>query len=242
MGFTCKIFGHKWNGCKCERCGTTRDEGHNWVIVEGKCIEKCSVCGKERNIEHKWNGCKCERCGNVRNEYDRHNWVIVEGKCVKVCSICGREDFQYNAHHSLQAVPNKCQEKCTICGFTKDIEHQWANGICVRCGADINKGNSKISTPPLIWEVLEGNLEKVQTLLKGGAKVDVFYEETPLMAAARKGYDEKHIEIVKLLLAHGANVNATDIYGSSALRLAQRKGLTKMVELLASYGGKYLGA
>ena len=24
MGFTCKIFGHKWNGCKCEKCGTEK--------------------------------------------------------------------------------------------------------------------------------------------------------------------------------------------------------------------------
>ena len=24
------LFGHKWNGCKCQRCGKTRDEGHRW--------------------------------------------------------------------------------------------------------------------------------------------------------------------------------------------------------------------
>jgi ankyrin repeat protein len=62
------------------------------------------------------------------------------------------------------------------------------------------------------------------------------------MAAARKGYDAEHVEIVKILLAHGANVNATDPLGSSAVRLAQRKGLSKMVNLLESHGGRYLGA
>ena len=63
MGFTCKIFGHKWNGCKCIKCGVRRDEGHNYLIAEGKCVEKCSICGKERTIEHEWNGGKCKRCG-----------------------------------------------------------------------------------------------------------------------------------------------------------------------------------
>jgi len=65
MGFTCKIFGHKWNCCKCERCGAIRDVGHKWSICEGKCIEKCEICGKEQKIEHTWNGCKCSRCGEV---------------------------------------------------------------------------------------------------------------------------------------------------------------------------------
>jgi hypothetical protein len=75
------LFGHKWNGCKCERCGAVRDEEHKCVIMEGKCIEKCSVCGKEREIEHEWTGCKCTRCGETRNE----GHLPDNGKC----SICG---------------------------------------------------------------------------------------------------------------------------------------------------------
>jgi len=78
MNFKC-LFGHQWNGCKCERCGKTRDEGHNYLAVDGKCIEKCSICNKERGIEHKWNGCKCERCGKTRNE--QHS--LKNGKCCK---------------------------------------------------------------------------------------------------------------------------------------------------------------
>ena len=82
----------------------------------------------------------------------------------------------------------------------------------------------------------------MKALLAAGANVNICTDETPLMVAAKKGYDPEHTEIVKLLLAHGVDVNATDRYGSSALRLAQRKGLTKMVELLVAHGGKYLGA
>ena len=48
MGLKC-LFGHKWNGCKCVKCDAIRDKGHNWLIIEGKCIEKCSICDKERS-------------------------------------------------------------------------------------------------------------------------------------------------------------------------------------------------
>ncbi len=40
MGIAC-LFGHKWDGCKCEKCGATRDKGHDWDY------SKCKKCGKE---------------------------------------------------------------------------------------------------------------------------------------------------------------------------------------------------
>ena len=40
MGIAC-LFGHKWQGCKCEKCGATRDKGHDWDFY------KCKKCGKE---------------------------------------------------------------------------------------------------------------------------------------------------------------------------------------------------
>ena len=58
---------HKWNGCKCERCYETRDEEHKWILLEGKCVEKCFVCGKKRIVKHKWDGCKCEWCGEIQS-------------------------------------------------------------------------------------------------------------------------------------------------------------------------------
>ncbi|MDR2921535.1 MAG: hypothetical protein LBV72_19485 [Tannerella sp.] len=80
MGIKC-LFGHQWNGCKCERCAKTQDIGHNYAVVNDKCLEKCSICGKERSIEHKWDGCKCERCGRLRSE--GHNLDLSAGKCTK---------------------------------------------------------------------------------------------------------------------------------------------------------------
>ena len=78
MGFTCKIFGHKWNGCKCERCGKIRGEQHDWE----KCI--CKRCGTIRDTEHNYKPMKhqfrerCSVCGNIK--------LIKDAKCEK-CGI-----------------------------------------------------------------------------------------------------------------------------------------------------------
>jgi len=74
------LFGHKWNGCKCSRCGKERDEQHNWngckcticgttrteghrFAVNSKCEEKCEICGKTAGIKHNLDGSVCTKCG-----------------------------------------------------------------------------------------------------------------------------------------------------------------------------------
>ena len=64
---------------------------HKWVLLEGKCIEKCSVCGKERNNEHKWDGGKCKRCGKtqkVRKNMSNNKYPLYTGS--GVCDVCNR--------------------------------------------------------------------------------------------------------------------------------------------------------
>lgn len=100
------IFGHKWDGCKCSRCGKTRDKGHDFQLEKGKCSERCSICGKTHVLEHQWNGCKCVRCGTTRDE-----------------------------GHDFQPIEGKCSEKCSICGKTRSLVHQWNGFKCERCGA-----------------------------------------------------------------------------------------------------------
>ena len=59
MNVAC-IFGlHKWEGCRCLKCGNARDAGHDW---RGDC-EKCAKCGTRRQGAHKWDGCTCRVCG-----------------------------------------------------------------------------------------------------------------------------------------------------------------------------------
>lgn len=73
------LFGHKWDGCRCTKCGKTRDEDHQWDLCKGK----CKICGKTRQPEHDWNGCLCSRCGATRDE--GHDW---DGF---VCKRCGKK-------------------------------------------------------------------------------------------------------------------------------------------------------
>ena len=56
---------HKWNGCKCSKCGKVRDEGHNWDFCHGTCV----ICGKVCTT--------------------KHSWQDVPGKYVKICNKCG---------------------------------------------------------------------------------------------------------------------------------------------------------
>ena len=68
MGFICNTFGHKWNGCKCARCGEVRNEQHSWRGCT------CTLCGKVRDEQHNWNLClgRCLQCGKMRPP--QHLW------------------------------------------------------------------------------------------------------------------------------------------------------------------------
>ena len=92
------LFGHKWNGCKCEKCGKNRDEQHDWDLCKGI----CKRCGKSQDNQHLWNGCKCTRCGMSCDE--QHDWSGCKcSRCLRLrdeqhkwddsgrCSICHRE-------------------------------------------------------------------------------------------------------------------------------------------------------
>lgn len=103
MKLSC-LFGHKWNGCTCERCGQTRNEGHDFMPVEGACRIKCAVCGKERSIEHAWQGCTCSRCGQTRAT--GHDYQVTEGSPIVRCAKCGGTAIRMSdiARTDMQAI------------------------------------------------------------------------------------------------------------------------------------------
>lgn len=81
----------------------------------------------------------------------------------------------------------------------------------------------------------KGDLAIVQTLLDAHATVDADLERshaTALNVAAMLG----HNEIVKRLLAAGADRNATDKYGTNLLMVAAASGSTELTELVLPLG------
>ncbi len=66
MKWRCLFGRHNWNGCRCERCGKTRDEQHDWETIESvtssepgwygdtpiniirtSSFSRCRICGKK---------------------------------------------------------------------------------------------------------------------------------------------------------------------------------------------------
>lgn len=84
--------------------------------------------------------------------------------------------------------------------------------------------------------VKDDNTAMVERLIT--AKVDVDTADnrgrTPLMHAVMLDY----IEMAKMLVRYGADVNAKDIYGRSILQIAEESG-GELVEFLKMHGAKH---
>ena len=74
-------------------------------------------------------------------------------------------------------------------------------------------------------------------LLNKGAEVNVHENQwglTPLHVAAKNG----HLDVVELLISHGADMNAEYFVGETALQIAKGKGYDEIVSLLRKHGAK----
>ena len=80
----------------------------------------------------------------------------------------------------------------------------------------------------------------VQALLKSGANPNEQYKDFhPLVLAAEKGgRDEQRSELVRVLLDHGADVNATDSFKMTAMMRAAQEGFPLTVATLIAKGGE----
>jgi len=183
---------------------------HDWAGC------KCTRCDKTRDQSHDWsNDCeKCSRCGSTRAE--AHDW---KNNC-EHCNRCGtnRKNFHLwagcNCKTCGQARDHSWSGcKCKNCGKTRDQEHQWEGCKCMVCGSvrdeehDWNKGS---------------NLCR-----RCGANRD-----DNLVAAARDG----QTKIVRSLLDKGADVNAKNNVGSSALTMAAIGGHEDVLRELLKHG------
>jgi ankyrin repeat protein len=106
--------------------------------------------------------------------------------------------------------------------------------LLVNRGADVSARDYTNQQTALMCS---DKIEITKILIDAGAQVNVvdsFVGWTPLFRAAMKGNNE----IVKLLIAKGADVNAKTPDGETALSTAQEHHLSDTVEILKAAGAK----
>ena len=114
----------------------------------------------------------------------------------------------------------------------------------IEAGADVNV-QDKYGMTPLIQAASEGELEALQALIRAGANVNAVYSEeelrkTALMFAISGGWSAPsktvRLKAVRMLIAAGADVNAKDAEGKTALMYACEYGFANIVRALLKAG------
>jgi len=111
--------------------------------------------------------------------------------------------------------------------------------LLVARGADV-RARSKVGETALMDAAARGDLVAAKLLVEGGADVNAVDHRgyTPLIFAAH--YDRDAVELVRLLLSRGADINAR-AEGETALSLAARRGETEVTKILRAAAGNKEG-
>jgi len=234
MNLMCVIGKHKWDACKCSVCGKAQD--HDW----NKDCNKCTRCGVERKDSHRWEGCKCPLCGEFRNE--GHDW----SNDYEPCSRCGvrpsasifkaaKDGNEQAVNSLLSKFVNKFGRYVTETkdddgysvlmlasknGLTETVKLLLSLGVSVNAVGSVGGSRS--------WHADPSNLRDDSLDMAKPPKLT----PSALILACTNG----HIEVVKLLLEKGADVNSRNSDGDTPLIFAVRCGHAGLVKLLLEKG------
>jgi uncharacterized protein len=161
------------------------------------------------------------------------------------------------------AVKNRNQETTAVPGPNTDgaldfikvlLDRKADPNLRIKTDTEIHQGMTsawlkEAGATPLLRAALCGDLTVVRLLLAHGADplIPTFDKTTPLMVAAGVGWsdgmlrehsEDESLEVVKLLLDLGSDVNAVNDHGITPLHGAGFKGANKVVQLLVDRGAK----
>ena len=117
--------------------------------------------------------------------------------------------------------------------------------VLIKAGARVNLACEDGDTPLLrscryLYRV---GIECVELLIASGADVNLSFPKgtSPLMSVCRPpraGYEDTYATAMKLLLKHGAKVNAINQMGYTPLKLAEDADANKLIAILKAAGAK----
>lgn len=122
------------------------------------------------------------------------------------------------------ANPNRVPPVCRSPLFAAAGVSERVVELLLQYGADPNRSSLTV-LPPIFSAVSERNVSSARLLLAAGAHVDVRSPSsngTPLLACAGGSFSSEgdRVEIAKILLAAGADIEAEDKYGDTVLTAA----------------------
>ena len=172
------------------------------------------------------------------------SWAIERGY-VEIVKLLIERGIDINA---------KTNDEATPLDIAFDKDYTEIVKLLLEKGADANAKNKNGETL-LHRAVGEGHLVVVKLLLEKGADIHAkdSSDSTPLhmrvgrrmresivfgapLHAVKEYKEEEYMEVVKLLLEKGANVNVQDIHGRTPLYWAAQNGYTEIVKLLLEKG------
>ena len=127
-----------------------------------------------------------------------------------------------------------------------------SNNGCIETMKALIKAGAKVNMPckdgdtPLLRaarHLYRTGIESIEVLIANRADVNLSFPKgsSPLMmvaAPASPRYEDEYAEAIKLLLKHGARVNAKNQMGFTALKLAKNAEANKIVKILKAAGAK----
>jgi ankyrin repeat protein len=142
-----------------------------------------------------------------------------------------------------------------VLDIIKTLLDRGANpNVQIKAATEVHQGMTALwlkeeGATPLLRAALCGDLTVVKLLIAHGADplIPTSDRTTPLMVASGVGWadgmlheysEDQTLEVIKLLLSLGADVNAANNHGITALHGAGYKGANKAVQLLVDRGAK----